>query len=140
MFSTLAQQNLKADAIVALGDYEERIKKSVNNNDITVALLGNTSKHASASGRDLLDKIIGLADKASHTKVLLVGTVNIHTRQSENILRHIAKLTSSNTVAPSALPQYIPTKKVRVGLNKIINKIDLTQPNQAELSAAKGAK
>jgi proteasome assembly chaperone (PAC2) family protein len=123
MFTKLAQENLRADAIVALGDFEERVKKSVSGNDTTVALLGNTSKHAASSGRELTDKVMDLSDKSGNRQILVVGTVNIHTKQSENILEHIAEVTKTNMLQTN-LPIYNPSQRLRSQLDKIITKID----------------
>ncbi len=125
MFAKLAQDNLQANAIVALGDYEERVKKSVDRVGTKVALFGNNSRHAADSGRELTDKVMALSDESGNKKVLVVGTVNIHTQQSENILEHIAEITKSNLL-DTALPVYNPTKRLSARLDKILSKLDNT--------------
>jgi gamma-polyglutamate synthase len=130
MFAKLAQENLQADAIVALGDYEERVKKSVNRKDTKIALFGNTSKHASSSGRELTDKVMALSNESGKKQLLVVGTVNIHTKQSENILKHIAEVTKTN-LTQTNLPVYNPSKRLRSRLNKILTKIDATTSSAA---------
>jgi poly-gamma-glutamate synthase PgsB/CapB len=128
MFSELAQDSLQADAIVALGDYEERVKKSVEKSAAKiskvskpkVALFGNASRMAQSSGIELTNKIMSLADKP---KVLMVGTVNIHTQQSENILKHIAKVTKTDG-SKVVLPVYNPSQRLRSGFTRVLRKID----------------
>lgn len=103
MFGELAQNEYRAEVIVALGDYEERVRESVRRKDVTVALMGNESKYADSNGDKLLHTIMGLA---SRQKVLLVGTVNIHTHQSERILASINKITGDKSF--ETVPAYNP--------------------------------
>jgi poly-gamma-glutamate synthase PgsB/CapB len=103
MFCELAQNEYRADAIVALGDYEERVHAAITRKDVTVALLGNNSRFATSSGEKLLRIILGLA-KSDRQKILLVGTVNIHTTQSQRILPVISKVAGEKT--PQAAPAY----------------------------------
>lgn len=109
MFSELAQNEYQGNAIVALGDYEERVRDSVSRKDVTVALMGNDSKYANSSGNRLLKTIIDLSTKP---KILLVGTVNIHTHQSERIMAAIDTLTGDNS--HHAVPYYRPRARKRV--------------------------
>ncbi len=132
MFAKLAQENLKADAIVALGDYEERVKKSVDGNHTKVALFGNNSKHAASSGRELTDRVMALSNESGKQQVLVVGTVNIHTKQSENILEHIAEVTKTNLIQ-NVLPVYNPSQRLRGRLDKLIAKIDRSTANSVVL-------
>ncbi len=116
MFTALAENEYQAHAIVALGDYEDRVRDSIKRKDITVALMGNDSKYANSSGGRLLKTIIGLSNSrvnANNRQVLLVGTVNIHTSQSEQILTLLDKLTGDKSMA--AVPSYHPRRKRRFG-------------------------
>jgi poly-gamma-glutamate synthase PgsB/CapB len=104
MFTKLAQNEYQANAIVALGDYEDRVKDSVSRRGIRVAPMGNNSTMANSSGAELLEKIVGLADQP---KILLVGTVNVHTAQSERIQEEISRLTG-DTTSTADVPYYQP--------------------------------
>ncbi len=108
MFSKLSQHEYRAHAIVALGDYEERLHKSVRRKDIRVALLGNSSKYADSDGDELLKRIVSMSNQP---KVLLVGTVNIHTSQSERILSYISSRTGIDSFAPVPLYQLNPKRQ-----------------------------
>jgi len=119
MFSKLAQSSLGADAIVALGDYEERVKKAVYEPNTRVALLGNSSKFAMASGKELMKKIVGLS---TNKQVLLVGTVNIHSRQSEQLLEYIAKTTNTHS-SDDSLPVFEPRRTVTGKIRTLPSKL-----------------
>jgi hypothetical protein len=71
-----------------------------------VALLGNKSKFAGSSGQELFNKILSLANKK---QVLVVGTVNIHTRQSEQLLDHLDSLIGANDTVNA--PVYQPGRR-----------------------------
>lgn len=135
MFSKLAQDNLRADAVVALGDYEDRVKKSVTKPQTRVVTYGNTSKLASSTGNELLQSIAALADKQ---RILLVGTVNIHTRQSEQILDRIAQLTQSTFSGTDDLQAYDPSKRFSGRLQNILRKVDAVSQTANEPRATKG--
>ncbi len=94
MFGRLAQNKLKADAIMALGDYELQVQQVVNTKKSDLILMGNTSIHAQSSGKELLETALTTANQE---KVLLVGAANIHSQQSEEILDFIAKATGETT-------------------------------------------
>jgi poly-gamma-glutamate synthase PgsB/CapB len=115
MFSKLAQSSLGADAIVALGDYEERVKRAIYEPNTRVALLGNSSKFAMSTGKELMKKIIGLS---TQKQVLLVGTVNIHSRQSEQLLEYIAETTNTHT-SDDRLPVFEPRRMLANKLKAI---------------------
>jgi len=104
MFVELAQNEYQANAIVALGDYEDRVRAAVTRKDLRVALLGNDSKYANSSGDKLLRIMLGLSPQQ---KVLLVGTVNIHTHQSERILASLGKITGDTSF--EKVPAYDPS-------------------------------
>ena len=91
--------------------------------ETTVALFGNNSPHATNSGRELTDKVMALADSSGKKQVLMVGTVNIHTQQSEHILEHIAHITKTNLLQTN-VPIYNPTQKMRVRLDRIVSNLD----------------
>lgn len=92
MFSGLAQKHLRAGTIVALGDYERRVQKSIQSKAVNLRLMGNTSRYARSDGQALLEEAVAGADT---DQVLMVGAANIHTQQSEGILHYIAGVTQA---------------------------------------------
>ena len=63
--------------------------------------------------------VMDLSNKSGNQNILLVGTVNIHTKQSVNILEHIAEITKTNLLETN-LPIYNPSQRIRSKLGKIL--------------------
>lgn len=108
MFVKLAEEDYLANAIVALGDYEQRVSDAAAHGQARVALMGNTSRYAKRTGASLMRSIVGLSDRPS---ILLVGTVNIHTLQSQHILEYLSHFTGENSLEEIAF--YRPHHKRR---------------------------
>jgi len=132
LFSKLAQDELQADAIVALGDYEDQVMRAVQPGTTKVALFGNASRYAKSSGQELIDAITNLADQK---RILLIGTVNIHTRQSEQILSYIADITKTKTSA--IVPTYDPYYRLGKQLHHLIDGLDERALKQEGFSLAR---
>lgn len=128
MFSQLAVDSLHADTVIALGDYEERVEHAITNHPAgsktQVLRMGHTSRFADSRGQALLDAILRLA---TTERVLIVGTVNIHTKQSEQLLAYFDTLLGSPSHNQN-LVTYQPKVKIRRGLHGILNHLDKNQP------------
>ena len=89
-FVDIAVNSVGADYIVTFGDYEKQVKREIAKHrsakEVTVIHLGNSSVHKNASGRQLLDRIVNGVNEA---EFLLLGAVNIHSRQSVSLLRQL---------------------------------------------------
>jgi len=84
LFANLAK-DLNFNPVVTFGDYEQVVNEVFNNEPSRVLNLGNSSKFRNASAIDLLTQIVS---KANSEKILLIGTVNIHTFQAETMLHY----------------------------------------------------
>lgn len=82
LFATLAQ-DLQFERIVTFGDYESVVNKMFVDPSKRVVNLGNSSRFKDASANEMLLQILSGMD---NSKVLLIGTVNIHTLQAEKLL------------------------------------------------------
>ncbi len=82
LFANLAAE-LEFDRIVTFGDYEQVVNKTLSKIIDKVMNLGNSSAFKEASAQDIIKQIIS---QAKSEKILLIGTVNIHTAQAERIL------------------------------------------------------
>jgi gamma-polyglutamate synthase len=93
LFANLAD-DLDFDPVVTFGDYEQEVNEVLRNKPGRVLNLGNSSKFKSASAVDLLKQIVA---KANAEKILLIGTVNIHTSQAETMLHYFEGQTELET-------------------------------------------
>lgn len=86
-FVDIALNNFKFDYVFTFGDYEKQVIKEVgrhkSRNKPQVICLGNSTEYSDANGELLWQKII---DNIPSENCLLVGAVNIHTPQSQNLL------------------------------------------------------
>ena len=82
LFANLAAE-LEFDHIITFGDYEQVVNKTLSKIIDKVMNLGNSSAFKEASAQDIIKQIIS---QAKSEKILLIGTVNIHTAQAERIL------------------------------------------------------
>ena len=96
LFAHLAQE-LNFDRVVTFGDYESTVNKIFTDNPIKVINLGNSSSFKYASATELLAQIVS---GINSQKILLIGTVNIHTPQAEKLLHFFEGLCGSETSAP----------------------------------------
>lgn len=90
-FVDIAVNSVKADYIFTFGDYEQKVLKEVQRygkkrftKKIKVVNLGNTSPYRDADGSQLLNQI---SEHVTEDECLLLGAVNIHTKQSQALLR-----------------------------------------------------
>ena len=79
--------DLGFDQIVTFGDYEAEVSAVAAKQHDIIQNLGNSTAYSEADGGALLDQILGPNSKSSN--ILLIGTVNIHTRQAENLMHFI---------------------------------------------------
>jgi poly-gamma-glutamate synthase PgsB/CapB len=93
LFANLAD-DLDFNPVVTFGDYEQEVNEVFSNKSGRVLNLGNSSKFKSASAVDLLRQIVA---KANSEKILLIGTVNIHTPQAETMLHYFEGQTDLET-------------------------------------------
>ena len=94
LFANLANE-LNFNLVVTFGDYEQVVNEVFNHEPTRVLNLGNSSKLKNASAVDLLTQIVS---KASFKKILLIGTVNIHTPQAETMLHYFEGQLDMETV------------------------------------------
>lgn len=106
-FANLAN-DLEFNPVVTFGDYEQVVNEIFNHEPNRVLNLGNSSKFKNASAAELLTQIVA---KANSEKILLIGTVNIHTPQAETIL-HYFEEQSGLKAEPSS--EVVETQKVNV--------------------------
>jgi len=107
LFANLAD-DLDFNPVVTFGDYEQEVNEVFSNKSGRVLNLGNSSKFKSASAVDLLRQIVA---KANSEKILLIGTVNIHTPQAETILHYFEGQTDLKTAASAEM---VEAEKVNV--------------------------
>jgi len=95
LFANLAN-DLNFNLVVTFGDYEQVVNKVFSHEPTRVLNLGNSSKFKNASAVDLLTQIVS---KANSEKILLIGTVNIHTPQAKTMLHYFEGQPDMETVA-----------------------------------------
>lgn len=87
-FVDIAVNSVHADYIVTFGDYEKQVEREVKklaytDRRVRVIHMGNDSSYKNASGEELLNKIVS---EIEETEFMILGAVNIHTRQSQSLL------------------------------------------------------
>jgi poly-gamma-glutamate synthase PgsB/CapB len=91
-FIDIALNNFKFDYVFTFGDYERRVVREVkqhkSRNKPKVICLGNSTQYRDANGKLLWQKI---QENIPGEPCLLVGAVNIHTMQSQNLLKTLSK-------------------------------------------------
>lgn len=91
-FVDIAVNSVKADYIFTFGDYEKQVLREVEKHRalerVKVVHLGNSSEHRAASGSKLFGKMV---EAIEEKECLLLGAVNIHTQQSQNLLKLLEK-------------------------------------------------
>lgn len=95
LFAELVRE-LEFDYVVTFGDYEQEVNDELSRNKEKIINLGNSSKFKSAAAKELLDQII---KKADLEKILLIGTVNIHTVQAERLLHFFEEQAETEVVS-----------------------------------------
>jgi poly-gamma-glutamate synthase PgsB/CapB len=98
LFANLAK-DLDFDCVVTIGDYEQIVNSVFGNNRSRVLNLGHESKFRSSSAEELLAQI---TQRVNSDKILLIGTVNIHTDQAELILHYFEEQLSKKAEAEKA--------------------------------------
>ena len=91
VFADLARE-LQFDRVVTFGDYEQVVNKAFSddsNKSNKVVNLGNSSKFKDAAAIEILKQIVRFTKLP---KILLIGTVNIHTPQAERLLHFFERL------------------------------------------------
>lgn len=87
-FVDIAVNAVGADYIFTFGDYEKQVQREVDKHQphqkVTVVHMGNSTDYKHASGDKLFEKIV---EAVKHKECLLFGAVNIHTSQSQALLR-----------------------------------------------------
>lgn len=106
-FANLAN-DLAFNPVVTFGDYEQVVNEVFSHEPNRVLNLGNSSRFKNASAAELLTQIVA---KANSEKILLIGTVNIHTPQAETILHYFEEQLELETEARS---QAVETQQVNV--------------------------
>ena len=94
LFAKIAQ-NLKFERVITFGDYESGVNQVFASEPAKVVNLGNSTKFKYSPATELLTQIVSGIDCR---KILLIGTVNIHTPQAEKLL-HFLKTKSPITKA-----------------------------------------
>lgn len=89
-FVDIAVNSIDADYIFTFGDYEKQVVREVKRlggeSKVTVVQLGNSTQYRDAKGALLFDKMVEAIDDP---ECMLFGAVNIHTQQSQALLRLI---------------------------------------------------
>jgi gamma-polyglutamate synthase len=102
-FAKLAQ-DLQFERVITFGDYESVVNKIFVGDPERVINLGNSSPFKDAAAHEMLQHVVyGM----NHSKILLIGTVNIHTPQAEKLLhffetqeKTIIQTTSEDSIQP----------------------------------------
>jgi len=87
-FVDIVVKDVDVDYIVAFGDYESQVERRVSEHrraKVKVILMGEESEYKNASGEELVNEIC----KRVNCDCLLVGAVNIHTRQATALLEEL---------------------------------------------------
>ena len=89
-------RDLEFARIITFGDYELGVNEVFASTPEKVVNLGNSTKFKNASAKELLKQIVsGIEAK----KILLIGTVNIHTLQAEKLLHFFEEQSHGNEAA-----------------------------------------
>ena len=98
-FADIATYDLKFDRLVTFGAYEKNVTARLKANGYPEDQIVNLGEQRNPSSDEIVDQII-LAMPTRH--VFLVGLVNIHTEQAENLLHFIEGISekSQATVNP----------------------------------------
>ncbi|MGL4880734.1 MAG: hypothetical protein ACRC8K_06680 [Waterburya sp.] len=91
LFADLALK-LEFDRVVTFGDYELAVNKVFQTAPDKVINLGNNSQFKNASAPAIIEQIM---TGINSSRILLIGTVNIHTPQAERLLNFLEKQTQS---------------------------------------------
>jgi gamma-polyglutamate synthase len=110
LFASMAR-DLKFERVITLGDYEAAVNKIFALERSKVLNLGYSTKFKNASAVELLNQIISGIDG---NKVLIVGAVNIHTIQAEELLHFFAEQTKVDERSQTDLS---PTNSTEVVIN-----------------------
>ena len=78
-------KDLQIKKVVAFGDCELMVADNLEP-ETYVLKLGNTSLYANINGKDLLRRIVSYYRSS---RILLIGAVNIHTKQADNLLEYL---------------------------------------------------
>ena len=95
LFAGLAQQ-LEFERVITLGAYESEVKKIMSSESEKLVQLGFSTKFENASGEELLHEIVSASNAE---KILIIGAVNIHTVQAEQLLHLFTELTQATAKA-----------------------------------------
>lgn len=101
LFADLAQE-LNFERVVTFGDYESIVNKIFATNLAKLINLGNSSSFKYASATEILAQIVS---GINSQKILLIGTVNIHTSQAEKLLDFFAEQTNPIDILPENFSQ-----------------------------------
>ena len=82
LFAHIAQE-LQFQRVITFGDYELGVNQVFTSNPDKVINLGNSTKFKNHSATELLNQIVA---RIESNKIILIGTVNIHTEQAEKLL------------------------------------------------------
>lgn len=99
LFANLAY-DLQFDLTITFGDYEQAVNEVFTSEPTRVLNLGNSSKFKNASAVELLTQIVS---RANSDKILLIGTVNIHTSQAETMLHFFEEQPEVETAVSSRI-------------------------------------
>jgi len=99
LFTNLAH-DLEFDFVVTLGAYEQVVNKVFAGNPTQVLNLGLSSRFKDASATELITQI---TSKVNSEKILLIGTVNIHTSQAELLLHFFEEHSEPLPIANSRI-------------------------------------
>jgi gamma-polyglutamate synthase len=116
-FATLSRE-LEFERIATFGDYESVVKQMFVDAPGKVICLGNTSPFKDVSANELLQQMLS---SMGHAKVLLIGTVNIHTPQAEKLLHFFQtqpKTTIQTALVDNVQPQMKTVEKDYAGSPK----------------------
>lgn len=95
LFADLALQ-LKFNRVVTFGDYELAVNKVFQSIPDRVINLGNSSQYKNATAPAIMQQIM---TGINSSRILLIGTVNIHTPQAEKLLHFFAEQTHTVAIA-----------------------------------------
>ncbi len=95
LFAKIAQ-DLEFARIITFGDYELGVNKVFASTPEKVVNLGNSTQFKNASAQELLKQIVSGIEAQ---KILLIGTVNIHTLQAEKLLHFFEEQSHGTEVA-----------------------------------------
>lgn len=96
-FTKIAQTKCHANVIVALGESEGQVESLIKRKGTRFVAMGSTSKYALADGSVLMEAIV---NQASKQQVLVVGAVNAHTVQSDQLVRYVRSIANQTNQKP----------------------------------------